>query len=137
MLKKANLAQLVTFKKGKLGPGNNSTAIYIYIYVYVVESKLGPRFGFFESKPGPRFGFLSQNLVQGCVKTWSKSFFCLFPPNCVVFFGYLTKIQVVCRGAKIIVWQCVRVSKKGFSKKKKKVCTFLLLSFLGWRKKKI
>ena len=35
---------------------------YIYIYIYAVESKLGPRFGF----------FLSQNLVQGCVKTWSK-----------------------------------------------------------------
>ena len=27
------------------------------------------------------WGFLSQNLVQGCVKTWSKICFCLFSPQ--------------------------------------------------------
>ena len=37
------------------------------------------------------WGFLSQSLVQGCVKTWSKIFFCLFFPNFIVFFGYLKK----------------------------------------------
>ena len=41
------------------------------IYIYAVESKLGPRFG----------GFLSQSLVQGWVKTWSKIVFaCFFFP---------------------------------------------------------
>ena len=37
------------------------------------------------------WGFLSQNLVQGCVKTWSKIFFGLFFPSFIVFFGYLKK----------------------------------------------
>ena len=93
------------------------------IYIYAVESKLGPKFGFF------------------WVKTWSKVasklgprfFFCLFFPKFIVFFGYLKKTQIVCRGAKIIFWQFVRVSKKGFSKKN---VHFLFLSFLCWRKKK-
>ena len=51
--------------------------IYIYVYVYVVESKLGPR-----------FVFLSQNFVQGCVKTWSKIFLLVFPQFYSVL-GYL------------------------------------------------
>ena len=35
-LNKANLDQIITIKKAKLGPDNNSTAyIYIYVYVYV------------------------------------------------------------------------------------------------------
>ena len=54
-----------------------SISLLIYIYIYAVESKLGPRFGFFES-----------NLVQGCVKTWSKIFIACFP-QFIVFFGYL------------------------------------------------
>ena len=34
--KKANLAQIITFKLANLGPDNNFTAyIYIYMYVYV------------------------------------------------------------------------------------------------------
>ena len=37
------------------------------------------------------WGILSQNLVQGCVKTWSKIFFCLFFPNFIVFCGHLKK----------------------------------------------
>ena len=41
------------------------------------------------------WGFLSQNLVQGCVKTWSKIFFCLFFPNFIVFFGYLKNTNSV------------------------------------------
>ena len=43
----------------------------VIVYIYAVASKLGPRFlGF----------FLRQNLVQGCVKTWSKIFFACFSP---------------------------------------------------------
>ena len=39
----------------------------------------------------------------------------------------------MCRGAKIIFWQFVKVSKKGFSKKN---VHFLFLSFSCWTKKK-
>ena len=74
----------------------------MYIYIYAVESKLGPRFGFFESKLGPR---LRQNLVQ-------DFFLLVFPQFYSVFLGIL-KTQIVCRGAKIFFGQFVRVSKKG------------------------
>ena len=43
-----------------------------------------------------------------------------------MFFGIL-KTQIVCRGAKIIFGQFVRVSKKGFSNKK--MCTFCFCLF--------
>ena len=79
--------------------------------------------GFFESKLGPR---LRQNLVQ-------DFFLLVFPQFYSFFLGILKKTQIVCRGAKIISWQFVRVSKKGFSKKN---VHFLFLSFLCWRKKK-
>ena len=61
----------------KMWAQNLTKAIYIYIYIYIhaVESKLDPRFGF----------FLSQNLVQGCVKAWSKICLVCFSPNFIVF----------------------------------------------------
>ena len=34
--KKANLDQIITSKRAKLGPDNNTTAIYIYIYIYML-----------------------------------------------------------------------------------------------------
>ena len=50
-----------------------------------------------------------------------------------MFFGHLKKTQIVCRGAKIIFWQFVRVSKKGIRKKN---VHFLFLSFfVGERKR--
>ena len=70
-------------------------------YIYVVEPKLGPRFGF----------SLSQNLVQGCVKTWSMTF--LFP-YFIVLFAYL-KTQIVCRGCENILGAVCQGVKKGFS----------------------
>ena len=48
-----------------------------------------------------------------------------------MFFAGLKLTQIVCRGAKIIFWQFVRVSKKGFRKKN---VHFLFLSFLCWNK---
>ena len=79
--------------------------VYVYIYTHVAESKLGPRFGFFESKLGPR---LRQNLVQDVLLVF---------PSFIVFFGVFLKSQIVCRGAKNYMWQFAGVSKIGFSKK--------------------
>ena len=73
------------------------------MYTHTLESKLGPRFFSFESKLGPR---LRQKLGPIC--------FLLVLLNFVVFSGVSLKTQRVCRGAKIVVWQFVRVSKKGF-----------------------
>ena len=96
------------------------THTYIYICCRV---KTWSKTWVFESKLGPR---LRQNLVENV--------FCLFPPpsNFIVFFGYLEKTQIVCRGAKIFFGQSVSASKRGLSKK---VCTFVFV-FLCWRKKK-
>ena len=49
------------------------------------------------------------------------------------FAGLNNKTQKVCRGAKIIFWQFIRVSKKGF---RKKMCTFCFcLVYVGKSKK--
>ena len=102
----------------KLGPDNNFTE-----YIYILQSQnLVQDLGFFESKLGPR---LRQNLVQ--------DFFLLVFPQFYSVFWVCLKSQIVCRGAKILFWQFVRVSKKGFSKKN---VHFLFLSFLCWKKKK-
>ena len=103
-------------------PQTHPRHIYIYIEIYAVESKPGPGFG----------GFLSQNLVQGCVKTWSKIFFCLFFPSFVVFFGYLKKTQIVCTGAKNF-WQFVKVVKKRVFEKK---CALFVFVFFMLEKEK-
>ena len=109
--KKNNLAQLITIK---------NCARTFFLKTQTTWSKI---WGFFESKLGPR---LRQNLVQ--------DFFACFFPNFIVFFGYLKKTQIVCRGAKIIFWQFVRLSKKGF---RKKMCTFCFcLFYVGERKEK-
>ena len=55
--------------------------------------------------------------------------FVFFP----LFFGYLKKTQIVCRGAKFVFWQFVRVSKEGFSKK---MYTFCFCLFVLEKKKR-
>ena len=50
-----------------------------------------------------------------------------------MFLGSLKKAQIVCRGAKIIIWQFVRVSKRRVFEKK---CALFVFVFLCWRKKK-
>ena len=69
--KKANLDQIITSKRAKLGPDNNFTAcMYIYIYVcmyiciVIVWSKLGPFKGYY--------------LVQVGVTIWPTFVFGLF-----------------------------------------------------------
>ena len=110
------MAKLLTFD----GQVINSTA-YIYMRCRVkIWSKI--------------WVFLSQNLVQGCVKTWSKICFCLFSHNFIVFFGYLKNTHIVCRGPKIFFWQFVRLSKKGFFSKKN--VHFLFLSFMLEKEKR-
>ena len=72
--------------------------------------------------------FLSQNLVQGCVKTWSKILFCLFFPQFYSVFWACLKSQIVCRGAKI-------GNLSGCQKRVlEKNVHFLFLSFLCWKK---
>ena len=53
-VRKANLDQIITHQKAKLGPDNNSTA-KICMYIYIIDSKLGLKLAFFESKLGPSF----------------------------------------------------------------------------------
>ena len=99
-------------------PGRCPMCIYIYTHIYICcRVKTWSKIWFFESKLGPRLG---QDLVQ--------DLFCLFPQVCSVW-GLSYKSQIVCRGAKIIVLQFVRVSKRVFENK----CA--LFVFLCWIKK--
>ena len=63
------------------------------------------------------WGFLSQNLVQGCVKTWSKIFVCLFFPQFYSVFWICLKSQIVCRGAKIFFGNLSGCQKRVIEKK--------------------
>ena len=83
--------------------------------------------------PSKIWGFLRWKSVQGCVENPSKILFCLFFPQFYSGFCWSKKTQIVCRGAKIIFWQFLRVSKKGFSKKD---VHFLFLSFYVGTSKK-
>ena len=94
--------------------------MYIYIYLYVVESKLGPRFGFFESRLGPRW---RQNLVQE---------FLLVLPNFIVFLDTSKKHKQCVGVRKYFVAVCQGV-KKGCSKKK---CALFVFVFFMLEKEK-
>ena len=95
--------------------------IYIYIYMHAVELKIRPRFG----------GFWVENPSKVALKIRPRFFLLVFPSFIVFFAGQ--KTQIVCRGAKIVFWQFVRVSKKGFLKK---MCTFCFRLFYVGKSKK-
>ena len=63
--KKTNLDQIITSKRAKLGPDNNSTA---YIYIYAVKLLSGPSLGFLKVIIWSKLGFLK-------VIIWSKFVF--------------------------------------------------------------
>ena len=100
-----------------------ATLQHIYIYIYACCRV---------KTWSTMWGFLSQNLVQDCVKTWSKIFLCLFSPNFKVFWGIFKNTNSV-QGCENIFRQFVRVSKKGFRKQNVHFC--FCLFYVGERKR--
>ena len=95
----------------------NMQCVYIYICcrvktwskIWVFSIKTWSKVG---AKLGPRFVFACFSPILKC-------------------FGVSKNTQLVCRGAKIIFWQFVRISKEVFAQK----CAPLVFVFLRWRKR--
>ena len=98
--------------------------IYIYTYIYTVELKICPRFALFGV----------ENLSKVALKICPRFVLLVFPQFYSVCW-WSKKTQLVCRGAKIIFLQFVRVSKKVFFFFIKKCALFVFVFYVGKSKK--